>query len=67
MLNSNRVIRGVSPIMCIWSDPPPFRLSRRDGPLGVAIESFAKSELSAHLGYEKGGRRAISANVNMYI
>ena len=53
--------------MCIWSDPPPFRLSWRDGPLGVAIESFAKSELSAHLGYEKGGRRAISANVNMYI
>lgn len=25
-----------------------------------AIESFAKSELSAHLGYEKGGRRAAS-------
>lgn len=23
-----------------------------------AIESFARSELSAHLGYEKGGKRA---------
>lgn len=27
-----------------------------------AIESFAKSELSAHLGYEKGGRRASGAS-----
>ena len=27
-----------------------------------AIESFARSELSAHLGYEKGGRRAIGAS-----
>ena len=27
-----------------------------------AIESFVRSELSAHLGYEKGGRRASGAS-----
>ena len=30
--------------MCIWPDSPPFRLSRRDGPLGGADKNWAIKE-----------------------